>query len=84
MWQIVAALALGSVTALSAAEGPDQYAASYDEAMAFLAAQGYAPESYTLLATWNQRLAGTDAGFVRGYRLRALGGGNAFDLYSRE
>lgn len=83
MRQIVAALALGAA-AISAAEGPDQYAANYGEALAFLTAQGYSPESYSLLATWNQRLPGTDAGFVRGYRLRTLGAGDAFDLYSRE
>ncbi len=44
-----------------------------------LAAAGYAPENYELLAAWNERRGDT---FVTGYRLRERGAESTFEVYS--
>src|SRR5690606_4938520 len=57
-------------------------APKFPEAEAFLETQGFPSAEYTVLLAWTESAPAAPGGFVAGYRVKPVNGGEAFDLYA--
>jgi hypothetical protein len=81
---VLAALAAASVWAARADDGCGSCGdeITFPEAADFLKSQGYPPDEYKVLLTWNEACPKAPRALVAGYHVLPLDGSKPFDLYS--